>query len=282
MIIEHSYVNPRGKASPHQVSIADDGAIEGFRKLVDAIHNNGSKVVVQINHAGAKSKSEVIGTEPLGPSAVPSPDLGKPCVQLKNEAPLEMTEADIDQVVADYAAAAGRAKAAGADGVEIHAAHGYLLGQFYSPLTNKRTDAYTGATLAGRLHLHRRIIDAVRKEVGDDYLVGLRFGAVDDAEGGAATSEVREAASILAPGLDFLDISGNLRGYVRPGHSEAGWYADVAREAKLGSHLPVIVAGNVKTAAEANAILERGDADLIGIARPLLRPGNVAKTIMEG
>lgn len=279
LITEHSYIDVRGKASPHQVSLADDNAIAGYKKIVDAVHANGSKIMAQINHAGSAAKIVDTGMVPLSASAVMNANTLFHKRGTLNQ-PEAMTQKDIDAVIQQFVKAAVRVKKAGADGVEIHAAHGYLLGQFYSPLTNKRTDAYTGATLEGRTLLQRQVVAAVRQAVGDDFLVAMRFGAADYMEGGALPSEVEEAACLLAPGLDLLDISGNMCGYMRTGHTEPGWFAELSRAAKKGSELPVILTGGIKTAAEGEALLADKAADLIGIGRIMLQPGTVAARLM--
>ena len=161
VITEHAFVCQQGKAHGGQLSIAREEDIPGLRRLADAIHNNGVKAVAQISHAGGAANPQDTGMEPVSASAVQSP-------RAKAGAPLPraMTVGEIQAVVEAFAQAACRAQEAGFDGVELHAAHGYLLNQFYSPLTNHRTDAYTGATLAGRLRFLLEAVEAVRAAVG--------------------------------------------------------------------------------------------------------------------
>lgn len=127
IIIEHSYITPEGKASYNQLSVSDDAAIPGLRKLAEVIHRNGSKTAMQINHAGSAALKEVTGTTPLAPSAIANPRRG--------DMPREITRKEIGAVVNAFKEAGRRVKAAGFDAVEIHSAHGYLLNQFFSPLT---------------------------------------------------------------------------------------------------------------------------------------------------
>ena len=135
IIVEHAFVSPDGRASVGQLSLAGEEALPGLRKLTEAIHEVGGRVMAQLSHAGAAARREVTGCQPMGPSegVLPRSPGGR-------ELAREMTVEDIDRVTADFAAAAGRAKRAGFDGVEIHSAHGYLLDQFYSPLVNHRKD----------------------------------------------------------------------------------------------------------------------------------------------
>jgi NADPH2 dehydrogenase len=160
IIIEHSYISPEGKASNNQLSVSDDSMIPGLRKLADVIHRNGSRAAVQINHAGSAALKEVTGTTPLAPSAVANPRRG--------DMPREISQKEIGDIIAAFKNAGRRAKEAGFDSVEIHSAHGYLLNQFLSPLTNKRTDEW-GGDIGKRICIHLQVIDAVRSAVGPDF-----------------------------------------------------------------------------------------------------------------
>ena len=138
IITEHSYVSLEGKASRGQLSIADDSVIDGLRELTSIIHDNGSKVFAQISHAGSAASTKITGMEVISASAV----VNEGMVGRSRELPKEMTREQIKKTIKDFADASRRVKEAGYDGVEIHSAHGYLLNQFYSPLTNKRNDEY--------------------------------------------------------------------------------------------------------------------------------------------
>ena len=172
IVTEHAYISPEGKAHEGQLSVSRDTDIPGLTKLVVTIHKNNTRVIAQINHAGSAAMEEITGYPAISASAEPVAGHVR-----KSEKPVrEMTIDDIHTVAKKFAEAALRVKEAGFDGVEIHAAHGYLLDQFYSPLGNKRTDAY-GGDLDGRIHLLLDVIRAVREAVGTDYLVALRLGA---------------------------------------------------------------------------------------------------------
>lgn len=151
VIVEHNFIAPLGRASGRQVSISDDSSIEGLKKLAKVIKDNGSKAVVQINHAGSAAREKIIGQRPVGPSEIKNPS------QKDTELPRELTIDEIKQIEDKFADAALRVKKAGFDGVEIHSAHGYLLNQFLSPLTNKREDEY-GGDIEGRIKIHLEII----------------------------------------------------------------------------------------------------------------------------
>ena len=276
VITEHAYISQDGKASKGQLSISRDSDIEGLRKLVEIIHNNGSKVIAQMNHAGSATKPEISGCESMSASAVVSP-------RFTGEAygvPREMTMEDSDQVVQAFGDAARRAKAAGFDGVEIHSAHGYLLNQFYSPISNKRTDAY-GGCVENRVKIHLEIIRAVRAVVGDDYVVALRLGACDYMEGGSTVEDGARAAGLFeAAGIDLLDISGGFNGYRRNDLKEPGYFSDASMAVKQKISIPVILTGGVKDADAAGKLLEEGKADLIGVGRAIYKDSEWAEKQM--
>lgn len=276
IITEHSYISKEGKANKAQVSIAEDAMIPGLKRLVDVIHQNGTKAFCQINHAGGFTAPAITGSETLSASAVRAPGLNA-----AYPTPREMTLPDIQKVIDDFVRAALRAKAAGYDGVEIHSAHSYLLNQFYSPLTNKRTDAYTGSTLEGRIRLHLDVIRAVRQAVGKDYPLSLRLGACDYMKGGTTIADSVEASKCFEQaGIDLLDISGGLCRYISPVSKEQGYFAEISEAVKDAVSIPVILTGGIVNAEAAERLLEGSKADLIGVGRAIMRDSNWAKQAM--
>ncbi len=267
IITEHSFINRKGKAKANQLSIADDAAVPGLAELVDAIHAENTKVFAQLNFAGSASPREVTGSEPLAPTAVvlpTAPQMGDPIP------PKEMTKEEIREVIQNFADAAGRARKAGYDGIEIHSAHAYLLNQFYSPLTNHRTDEY-GGTLENRLRIHREVLQAVRKEVGEDYPVSVRLGGYDDMEGGSTLEDAVEAAKILSKeNIQLLSLTGGMCRYMRKGHNEPGYFGDMAEAIRKAADVPILLTGGVKTLEDAEMLLESGITDFVGVARQLL------------
>ena len=261
IITEHSYIAENGRASDTQLSIASDGMTDEHRKLTDAIHEGGSLAFVQLNHAGSNGIDEsVSASEICNPR---SQDLRRP-------RPL-----NIDEIIGlekKYADAALRAVNAGYDGVEIHCAHGYLLNQFYSPLTNQRADEY-GGCLENRLRFLLESIEAVRAEIGTEIPLAVRLGGADCFMPGGSTEEdaVRAAELLEEAGVDLLDVSGGMCGFIVKGLPEPGYFSSMTEKIKSAVSVPVLLTGGVKTAAEAEKLLGEGKADLVGIGRALFK-----------
>ena len=277
IITEHSFFTKQGKAREKQLSIADDSDIEGLKRLTDVIHQNGTRAMVQLNHAGAGTFYSATGMPAVAPSRVILPT--KPMVGDGN-VPEELSKAQIARIVEEYAKAAVRAREAGYDGVEIHSAHAYLLNQFYSPLTNFRSDEY-GGSLENRLRIHVEVIQAVRSAVGNDYPIAVRLGGCDYMDGGNTFADSAEAAALLEKaGVDMIDISGGMCRYTRVGHPEAGYFRETAAAVKQAVSVPVVLTGGIRTIEEAEQFLTAGDADLIGVGRELLKDAHWADKAM--
>jgi 2,4-dienoyl-CoA reductase-like NADH-dependent reductase (Old Yellow Enzyme family) len=275
IVIEHSFIMQEGKASNQQLSIAEDSVVDGVKKLSQIIHHNGSKAVMQLNHAGSAASSEVTGREVVGPSAVAHPR--------RDNVPKELTKDEIKEIINAFKEAARRTKEAGFDGVEIHSAHGYLLHQFFSPLTNKRTDEYGGDVL-GRIRIHLEVIKAVREAVGEDFPILLRLGTADYMEGGSTIEDSKIAAKEFEQaGVDILDISGGFCGYVIPGgSSEQGYFWPITEALKEVVNIPVILTGGITEVSAAERLLSEGKADLIGVGRAIYKDSQWAKEAIEG
>ncbi|WP_455539302.1 NADH:flavin oxidoreductase [Terrisporobacter sp.] len=277
IITEHSYVSREGMADKRQVSISKDSDIEGLKLITEAVHKNGSKIIAQISHAGSCAKPEETGCEIISASEVANTGP----TSKTNTIPHEMSKEDIKRVVKCFADAAKRAKESNFDGVEIHSAHGYLLNQFFSPLSNKRTDEY-GGSLENRIRIHLEIIKEIRKSVGEDYLVALRLGASDYIEGGSTLEDGVAASKLFEKvGIDLLDISGGFCGYIRAGHKEAGYFSELSQAIKKEVSVPVILAGGITEREQAEKLLEEDKADLIGVGRAILKDSQWAKNILE-
>ncbi|MDF2883786.1 MAG: oxidase [Clostridiaceae bacterium] len=273
IIIEHSFIAQQGKADGRQMSSAEDGVVENLKKLAEVIHENDSKAVMQINHAGSAASKDITGYEPVGPSAVKNPR--------KGNIPKELTKDEIKDIINAFRAAALRVKEAGFDGVEIHSAHGYLLNQFFSPLTNKRTDEYGGDVME-RIKIHLEVIKAVRQAVGSEFPVLLRLGASDYMEGGSTIEHSKIAAvEFEKAGVDILDISGGFCGYVLPSATEQGYFSSLTEQIKKVVSIPVILTGGITQAKAAEQLLSEGKADLIGVGRAIYKDSSWAKKAIE-
>lgn len=273
IIIEHSFIAQAGKASKKQLSISDDSVVEGLKRLSEIIHRNGSKTIMQINHAGSAASRSITGAEVVGPSAVANP--------IKGDMPKELTCMEIENIVKQFEEAAIRVKRAGFDGVEIHSAHGYFLNQFFSPLTNKRTDEY-GGNVKARIKIHLDIIRAIRESVGDDFPIFLRLGASDYMPGGSTVEDSKIAAlEFEKAGVDVLDISGGFCRYTLPGNTSQGYFSPLTEEIKKVISIPVILTGGITEVQAAETLLSENKADLIGVGRAVYRDSSWAKKAVE-
>ncbi|MBR4073863.1 MAG: NADH:flavin oxidoreductase [Firmicutes bacterium] len=264
IITEHMYIEERGKATKGQMSAADDRVVDGLKKLTNTVHdtNPGLKIVAQINHAGGRTTSEVTGCEKVSASAY----------EYNGSICREMTVEEIHEVADRFADAARRVKEGGYDGVEIHSAHGYLLCQFYSPVTNQRTDEYGPQSMENRLRFHKLVLEKVRAAVGEDFPVFVRLGGCDYMEGGSTEEDAAEAAKLLESyGADLIDVSGGMCSYRRPDHTEPGYFGSMSKKIKEAVSIPVIVTGGVETMDQAERLIEDGAADLVGVGRALLK-----------
>ncbi len=274
IIIEHSYVMEQGKASKNQLSIADDKFVDDLKKLSEVIHKNGSKAIMQINHAGSSTSKEITGYEIYSASNLPNPRRNKDII------PLKLTTEEIKEIVDCFTKAAVRVKNAGFDGVEIHAAHGYLLHQFFSPLTNNRNDEY-GGDILGRIKIHLEIIKSVRKAVGESFPIFIRFGARDYMEGGVTIEDSMKAAvEFEKAGVDIIDISGGFSGYIIPDFNVQGYFSPLTEAIKHVVSIPVILTGGVTEPIAAEKLLSENKADLIGVGRAILSDSGWAKNAM--
>jgi NADPH2 dehydrogenase len=263
IIVEHAYVHLSGRAGDTQLGIHDDARIPGLCRLADAIRAGGSASGIQINHAGSKTTRAVIGQQPKAPSDVTDLNSG--------ETPRALTADEIRALVDAYADGARRAAEAGFNVIELHGAHGYLLGQFLSPLTNRRTDRY-GGDLNGRLTFAREVIDAVRNAVGESFPLFYRLGADDFTPGGLTPEDGQQASVYLTEaGIDCIDVSGGLIGTGRDRFTDQGFFVPLAEGIKRAANIPVIGVGNIRDADYADFVVREGRIDLVAIGRALLK-----------
>ncbi len=259
-ILEIASVHP---SSPSGIPNWGDAIVPQYRKLADVLHGHGARVFQQLWHGGHHALP-VDGTPPWSASEVPSARVPV--------TPIAMSRDQIGEIVASFAAAASRAREGGLDGVELHGAHGYLIGQFLSPLTNLRTDDY-GGTAEKRLRFALEVVSAVREAVGLDFPVGMRLSGREGVPGGLEVEDTIAIAQRLeATGkLDFFDLS--LGGYlafsklIGAMHEPRGYELPTSVPVARAVSLPSIVTGRITTLEQAEQILERGDAALISMVR---------------
>jgi 2,4-dienoyl-CoA reductase-like NADH-dependent reductase (Old Yellow Enzyme family) len=268
IITGHMYVHPSGKTSPEMTGIYADDLIPSLAELTDAVHREGSRIAVQINHGGMQASPDVV-PELIAPSAVDAPFLKQPA--------RAMTPDEIDFLIDAYAQASRRAKEAGFDAVQVHAAHGYLISQFLSPFVNRRADEW-GGDVDRRMRFLQSVCQTVREQVGPDYPVFTKLGMIDGVEGGLTPEEsIQIVADLEEMGLDGLEISGgiggdqniNVRAGVVPGVDEA-YFRPLAQRARSATSLPILVVGGIRSRPVMDEILDAGDADFISLCRPFI------------
>ena len=274
IISEATSVTPMGVGYPDTPGIWSAEQVQGWKKVTDAVHAKGGKIVLQLWHVGRISDPLYLdGQLPVAPSALkPAGHVSLVRPKKDYETPRALEIDEIPGIIEAYRKGAENAKEAGFDGVEIHGANGYLLDQFYSPLTNRRTDEYGAQTIENRTRFLRETLSAVRSAIGSSTPLAVRLGGADYAPGGATEEDAVEACRLLeAAGADLLDISGGMCSYVRPGHPEAGYFGSMTEKIKAAVSTPVLLTGGVTTRADAERLLAEQKADLIGVGRALFK-----------
>ncbi len=256
VIVEHSYVNPRGRLSTNQLGIYSDDHIESLERLVEAIRSRGAVPAIQINHAGGHCDEDIIGEKPLAPSDAYFEDVE----------PLSLEQ--MEKIKEDFVEGARRAAKTGFEAVEIHGAHGFLLGQFLSPITNQRDDRYGGADLQNRMRFPLEIVKEVREAV-EDIALFYRLGATDMEDGGLTVDESKQfAKKLVENGIEVIDVSGNLCGS-RPDELEVeqGYFVPIAEKIKGVVDVPVIGVGGITDASFADQLVKDKKVDLVAVGR---------------
>jgi 2,4-dienoyl-CoA reductase-like NADH-dependent reductase (Old Yellow Enzyme family) len=292
----HMFCHPRGRYAARQVGIHDDRMVPGLKRLAAAVHQQGGKVFAQLAHAG--SQSRVPENRPLAPSPIPNALTGR----LVDAA----GDAEIQEAIAAFATGARRAAKAGFDGVHIHGANGYLISEFSSPLTNRRTDRWGGSAQA-RDTFAVEVLKAVRRAVPASMAVTVKLGLQDAVPGGMRLSEgVRRGEVLAAHGVDALEVSCNAmrlpsdsaKEYVAVGRSRAfgdllfhrllspphpeAYFLEPARELRKRFSNPIILVGGIRIPATMEGIVERGEADFIAMARPFIREPDLVVRLDAG
>ena len=282
IITGYAYVRPDGKQLPGQLGVYDDGCAVGLAALAEAVHRESGRICLQLVHVGGQTIAKVAGSQPVAPSAVK--------VDQYPEMPAELSLSDIEALVACFADGARRAKAAGFDAVQLHAAHGYLINQFLSPLNNRRKDAYGGA-IENRSRFLMQVYRAIRCVVGKDFPVLVKLNGSDNLPGGLNLDDALVAARLLdEEGVDAIEVTGGTPASgdqtpVRQGidkREQEAYNLPFAYRIKNAVSCPVMVVGGLRSFDVAEGIIRREEADYVAFARPFIREPHLALRWREG
>ncbi len=275
-------VSPDGQSGPWHLAIHDDRFIPGFAEMAKAVHNGGGKVVVQIAHSGCQADEELTGKQAMGPSALGG-EKGPRCREMDIE--------EIRMIVNAFGQAALRARKAGCDGVQIHAAHGYLLSQFLSPFFNRRDDAYGGNT-NNRARIVREVLRSIREHTGPDFPVLIKLNSSDFLEGGLDVEGMLATASLLEKdGIDAIELSGGtaysgkylpIRNCKIVSEEDEAYYLDAARMYKERIRVPLMLVGGIRSLSVAERLVRDNLADYVSLSRPLIREPNLINRWKSG
>lgn len=282
IITGHAYVRKDGQAGPWQLGVYSDQLIEGLTEMTEAVHKENGKIVMQLAHSGCQAPFGLTGLEPLGPSVMENQE-GSSC--------REMTQADISKVIEVFARGAVRAKQAGFDGVQIHAAHGYLLSQFLSPFFNKRTDEY-GGIIENRMRIVLEVLESIRGSVGQDFPVLIKMNSEDFLDKGLTVDDMLHAAALLEQaGIDAIELSGGT-GYsgrripVRIAkidtEEKEAFYRAAAKRYKERITVPLMLVGGIRSYEVSERLVDEGTADYISLCRPLIREPHLINRWKQG
>lgn len=271
---------PLGNGIERQLSIDNDKYIPGLQRLTHQIHRYGSKVFIQLNHAGNRAKPEFTrGSVPVSASSMPS--------SITKIEPKPLTGEEISNLIGAFGRAARRAQEAGFDGIDLHFAHGYLICQFLSSFTNKRTDRY-GGYFENRVRLALEVLERCRYEIGKDFPISAKVAGQQYVKGGITLLETKRLCHLLQEnGIDAIQVSGGDpespdRLPVPPMYSRRGCYMNLAKSIKKTLNIPVIAVGRINNVLLANQVIESGKADLVAMGRAFLADPDFPRKALEG
>ena len=273
IVTGYTFVRPEGRQMPGTMGIDSDDLLDEMKGITSAVHEAGGKICMQMVHVGGQTRAKMAGSRPLAPSEVDVPQF--------EDLPRAMSREEIKDVAAAFGEGARRAREAGFDAVQLHAAHGYLINQFLSPLTNRREDEY-GGSVENRCRFLMEVYSAVRGAVGEDYPVMAKLNGSDNLEGGLSREDAIVAAKKLdEAGIDAIEVSGGtpasgdgapVRGKIKPGVNEA-YNLELAKGIKNSVTCPVMVVGGFRSMEAVEAALKT--VDYVSLSRPLIREPNL-------
>ncbi len=287
LITGNVMVDRNGRGEPGNVLVEDERHLPALRRWAEAAQAHGARLWMQINHAGRQAPRRLT-RQPVAPSAVPLRGFFGMFAK-----PRALTEREIVDIIARFATTAAVARAAGFAGVEIHGAHGYLISQFLSPLTNLRDDAWGGDAVRRR-RFAVEIVRAIRAATAPSFTVAIKLNSADFQRGGFEIGESMEVARALeAEGVDLIEISGGT--YEKPvmsGSEERNqrastrareaYFLEYARQIRSATRVPLMLTGGLRTATEMRDALASGDVDVIGIARPMTYEPDLPRRLLDG
>ncbi|MDA8091853.1 MAG: NADH:flavin oxidoreductase [Nitrospiraceae bacterium] len=282
IITGYAFVRPDGKQMPGTLGIHADDFAAGMRALTQAVHEEGGKICIQLVHTGGQTTTKAAGRPPLAPSAVKAEQFF--------EVPQEMTRKEIDEIVTAFGDSARRARQYGFDAVQLHAAHGYLINQFLSPLTNRRTDEY-GGTVENRCRFLVEVYRRVRIEAGPDFPVLIKLNGSDNLDGGLGLNDAIYAARLMdSEKIDAIEVSGGtpasgeeapIRKKIDSSEKE-GYNLPLAREIKKAVLCPVMAVGGFRSPEVINKALAEDGIDYISMSRPFIREPRLIERWQKG
>lgn len=278
LTFEFTVVDPLGKAGPRHTGLWSDDFIPGFKRLTDAVHKEGAKIAIQLGHAGRQTSRKIIGAQPVSASAIACPEIG--------EIPRPLLTEEVYELIERFGEAAIRAQEAGFDVISIHGAHGYLIAQFMSPVTNRRTDVF-GGSLHNRMRFPLEIVRTVRSRVGESFPLMFRISGEERVPGGRTIDETRVIARQLEDaGIDAIDVSVGMnasgRYIISPAALPPGFLLSYAEEVKKAVSVPVVGVGRINDPLFAEDALASGKADLIAMGRASLADPELPKKAAAG
>lgn len=281
IITSYAFVTKKGKATTGKLGADNNTLIPGLKSLTEAVHNEGGRVALQIVHGGSQLSFKT-GMPTEAPSAVKERATGN--------LPVEMSVGDIRRVTGEFAEAARRAKEAGFDSIELHAAHGYLLSQFLSPYSNIRTDEY-GGSIENRARIIFSIYKAVREKVGRDYPIMIKINTSDFAGVGLTPEDSLWVCKKLSEmGIDAIELSGGIpaAGDQSPARAEINnpkkeaYFQDYARKFRTHLRCPLILVGGLRSLEVIEDIYRAGSAQFFSLSRPLISEPGLIKRWQSG
>jgi 2,4-dienoyl-CoA reductase-like NADH-dependent reductase (Old Yellow Enzyme family) len=290
LVTGHVIVDPAGRGEPGNVVVTDDRHLPALKRWAEVAQSRGARLWMQLNHAGRQSPRR-LSKQPVAPSAV----------ALRGFAglfapPRALAAAEIEGLVTRFATSAAIARDAGFAGVELHAAHGYLVSQFLSPRTNQRTDEW-GGDLASRARFLLAIVRAMRAAVGPAFAIGVKLNSADFQRGGFAAADAVQVARWLdAAGVDLLEVSGG--NYESPAMAGSGelpaeqrqssrdreaYFLDYARDIRaVAGAMKIMLTGGMRSRAVMDAALRSGAIDIVGLARPMTHTPDLPARLLDG